>query len=77
MATHWIRKAIRERISDIRVLSMFGPFPAPYTYLSDRLAKELVILRSFLKRRRGPGVIGGVSGTPHGRNGAPKNRQGS
>jgi hypothetical protein len=51
-ATHWITKAIRERISEIGVLLMFGPFPAPWTHLSDRLANELVILRALLERRR-------------------------
>jgi hypothetical protein len=56
MTTRWTRKAIRERISEIRVLLMFGPFPAPYTCLSGHLANELVILRSLLKRRSG-GII--------------------
>jgi hypothetical protein len=51
-AMHWIRKAIRERIREIEVSLMFGPFPAPYKSLSDRLANELAILRSLLERQR-------------------------
>jgi hypothetical protein len=51
-ATHSIRKDIRERISEIEVSLMFGPFPAPYTGLSDGLNRELAVLRSLLARRR-------------------------
>jgi hypothetical protein len=43
---------IRESINEIKVLLMFGPFPKPYTHLSDRLDRELKICRSLLKRRR-------------------------
>jgi hypothetical protein len=52
MTTRWITKAIRERISEIGVLLMFGPFPEPYTYLSDEPSRELPILRSLLARQR-------------------------
>jgi hypothetical protein len=52
MATHSFTQVIREEIDDIEVSLMFGPFPAPYTYLSDEMRRELVILRRLARRAR-------------------------
>jgi hypothetical protein len=47
-----IKRIIRERIAEIKILLMFGPFLAPYTHHSDRLAWELAFLQSLLARGR-------------------------
>jgi hypothetical protein len=45
---------IRERISEIWILLGFGPFPAPYSHLSDELGRELAVLQSLLERAAPP-----------------------
>jgi hypothetical protein len=41
---------IEERMAEIKIFLMFGPFPEPWTCLSDRLSRELVILKSLARR---------------------------
>ena len=47
----WIT-IIRERIAEINVLLMFGPFPPPWTGLSEELSRERAILKALLERGR-------------------------
>jgi hypothetical protein len=47
-------RELRERVSDIKVLLMFGPFPGRHKYRSDRLSRELAMLESWQDRSRRP-----------------------